>query len=108
MLDLLLTLGMVVLLTVGACLLGLLMGVLPFVIGIDAAERRGFSTERWGAVCLLGVVLGVLVGLWVLRGDHLALLLLPAALLCWAGPAVLSLLDSSQQRVGGTRGQHLR
>jgi hypothetical protein len=107
-LDLLLTLGMVLLLTVGACLVVLLLGVLPFVIGTDAAERRGFSPDRWGAVCLLGVVLGALVAFWTLKGDHLILLLLPAAALCWAGPALVSLLDASQQRVGGTRGSHLR
>ena len=108
MLDLLLTLGMVMLLTVGGCLLVLLLGILPFVLGVDAAERRGFSTERWGVVCLLGVLLGAAFALWVLRGDHLVLLLLPAAVLCWVGPAVISLLDPSQRRVGGSRGQHLR
>ena len=108
MIDMLATLVVVVLLTVGGCLLFLLLAVLPFVRGTDMAERRGFSTDRWGALCLFGVVAGAAVAFWVLRGDHLALLLLPAAALCWAGPAVISLLDSSQRRVGGPQGQHLR
>lgn len=90
-----------------ACALGLLVLVAPFVVGVDMAERRGFSTERWGALCLLGSALGVAVGYAVRSQDLSVTLYLPALALAWATPGVLALLAAGQ-RIGGPQGLHER
>ena len=99
------TLVVTLLLTVLLCGLGVLLTVAPFVTGVDMAERRGYSTERWGAVCLAAIGAGAALGLWVKTSDSSRVLWLLAAALTWAGPAVLSLLAPGQ-RVGGPQGAH--
>ncbi len=101
------TLLVTAVLTVVACAVGALVLVVPFLVGVDMAERRGYSTERWGALCLLGTGLGVAVAALVASKDLSTLLFLPALVLAWGAPAVLSLLAPGQ-RVGGPQGVHER
>lgn len=77
---------------------------LPFVLAVDLAERRSFSTARWGALQLALALLGLVVGWVALR--HALLLALAVPLLCWAVPLVLLLLGPDDRAVGGYRGVH--
>ncbi|MGB8650117.1 MAG: hypothetical protein WCD35_05585 [Mycobacteriales bacterium] len=86
--------------------LALLLGVLPFVVGVDMAERRGFSTARWGGLCVGSVLLAALVGYAALKGPRPAVLLVP--LLAWSVPAVLRLLDPARVPLAGSQGAHER
>ncbi|MDX6218393.1 MAG: hypothetical protein QOD70_191 [Frankiales bacterium] len=92
-------------------LLALVVGALaavftawPFVLAVDMAERRGFSPTRWGGVQLVLLGLGALLAVLALR--HTGFLLLPAAVLCWVTPLVLSLLKEDEVGVGGQQGAH--
>lgn len=101
------TLVTVLLLLVAACAVGVGLSVAPFVLGVDMAERRGFSTTRWGAISIGGIALALLLGLESVKlGLPTVLLLLPAVALAWTGPGVLALLDATQTRLGGTQGTH--
>jgi hypothetical protein len=101
--GLLATLLVVLVLTALACAVGVGLLVAPFVIGVDMAERRGFSTARWGAADLVAVF--VALGLaYSLRDSSRVLLVLPLAL-CWAVPGVLALLAAGQP-AGGRQGAH--
>lgn len=107
MIDVLSALLLTTLFALLACVVGLLGLVVPFVVGVDMAERRGFSTERWGALCLLGSGLALAVAYAVLT-QHLGFVLyLPALALAWGTPGVLALLAPGQ-RVGGAQGLHER
>ena len=79
----------------------------PFVVALQMAESRGFSTTRWGVVALLGSLLGLLLALVFFRSDRLPA---PAALLpltfTWAGPGLLWLLTGTEELVGGRAGAH--
>ena len=77
---------------------------LPFVVAVDLAEQRAFSTVRWGAMQLALAVLALRVGWVALR--HALLLALAVPLLCWAAPLVLLLLGRDDQAVGGYGGAH--
>jgi hypothetical protein len=82
-------------------LLGIGLVVVPFVLSIDMAERRDFSTTRWGGLVLVLVV--VTAGI----ASRLSpLLFVVPAVIAWTVPAVLALMDSSQARVGGRQGAH--
>jgi hypothetical protein len=83
---------------------GVLCTAVPFVVAVDMAERRCFSPARWGAAQLVLLVLGGLVGYVALK--HLALLLLPAVLLCWMTPLALWVLSADDTRIGGRQGAH--
>lgn len=100
----LLSLGLIV--TVGSVAV-VLLGVAPYLRGVDMAERRGFSALRWGAVSAAGPALGALLAFWVHQGKHDPLLYLPALLLTWSVPAVVALLAPGQA-VGGRQGAHER
>lgn len=78
--------------------------VVPFVVGVDMAERRRFSPRRWGAVCLVGVLAGVAAA-WLLR-SHGAVALL-GLVLGWATPALLAVLGPGSP-LGGEPGAHER
>ena len=106
MTGLLETLVVLSLIVVAAVVVGTVMVVVPFVVGVDMAERRGFSTQRWGAVCLLATAIMLLLGYVVLTHDLTKVLLVPAAAVGWAGPGLLALLDSSQRALGGLQGAH--
>ena len=100
------TLAVLSLIVIAIGMAGTLLVVVPFVVGVDMAERRGFSTQRWGGICVLGSVLMVLGGYLVLTHDLSKVLLLPTAAVGWSGPGLLALLDSSQRLVGGSQGAH--
>jgi hypothetical protein len=89
-------------------LLLVLLLVVPFVRTVDVAERRGFSTDRWGAVCVGAAVLAAGVAAWVEGGDHSRLLHLVPLALVLSPPLAVSLLDDGQARVGGGQGAHER
>lgn len=108
MVDVLATMTVASLLALAACLLLVLLGVLPFVQAVDLADRLRFSTLRWGLISLMGIAAGALAGWWVLDGGHLRLLLLPAAAVTWLVPGVISLMDPAQTSVGGRQGRHQR
>lgn len=93
-------------LAVVAVLAGVVAGgtVLPFVVGVDMAERRRFSPRRWGAICLAGVLAGVACA-WLLRSA--GPLALGALLLGWAPPAALAVLGPGAA-LGGEPGAHER
>ena len=79
----------------------------PFVVGLQMAEARRFSTARWGALTLAGVGVALLLALVLLRGDRVAtpVALLPL-LLAWGGPTALWLLGEQDTAVGGRAGRH--
>jgi hypothetical protein len=97
------TVAVVVVLAALGCAVLVGLYVVPFVLAVDMGERRGFSTFRVGVGCLLVAAVSLLLAF---AGRHTHLLLLPAVLLAWAGPAVLSLVASSQTRFGGREGVH--
>ena len=104
MTDMLLAaLSLAAILVVG-CVVGIGVVVLPFVLTVDLAERRGFSTTRWGAIALVDAALAL--GSASLVVKHSALVLLATAALAWAAPAALSLMDRTQVRLGGYQGRH--
>ena len=78
--------------------------VVPFVVGVDMAERRMFSPRRWGAVCLVGVLAGLACA-WLLRSA--GPVALSALLLGWAAPAALAVLGPGSA-LGGEPGAHER
>lgn len=85
-----------------------LVTALPFVVGVDLAERRGFSTDRWGAACVVGSVVALLAA-YELHHHHVTKVLVVAVLLvAWVVPVVLSLLSPQQRGLGGPSGAHLR
>ena len=89
---------------VAVCAAFVVLVVLPFVLTLDLADRRGFSTMRWGAVSLVDAVLALATASLVLK--HSALLLALSVVLAWAAPLALSLMDRTQVRLGGYQGQH--
>ncbi|MCW2586189.1 MAG: hypothetical protein JWN55_1705 [Frankiales bacterium] len=96
----------VVLLAVVALALLVAFTVVPFVAATDMAERRGFSTGRWGGLALLGIALAA-VGGYVVHAQGWSLVLwLPVVLLPWSVPALLALMDAAQSHLGGRAGTH--
>lgn len=81
--------------------------VVPFVIAVGMAERRAFSVARWGAVALVVGPLGLLsaYGLVTRTGLPWPVAVLPA-LLTWAAPGALWLLEGDEQLLGGRAGRH--
>jgi hypothetical protein len=94
--------------TLVVCLLVVVLGVVPFVLAGDVAERSGFSAFRWGAVTVLGELAMAALVYQVFTADWSKLLLLPAVLLPWVGLTVLSLLGPEERLVGGVPGAHQR
>lgn len=79
--------------------------LVPFVLALQTAERRGFSTARWGAVSLVASVAGVLLVLLVLRSEAPRWGVLPPLVLAWAAPVALW-ATSGSERLGGRAGRH--
>ena len=102
----LLSVLVVVLLAAVAVAVAVAFSVVPFVMATDLAERRGFSAGRWGGTQLVLLAISALATLVGARHGHLVLLVVPAALLCWITPAVLSLLSPDEQALGGYQGAH--
>ena len=89
--------------------LALLAGVtlVPFVVALQMADKRAFSTARWGTVALAGSLVGLALALLFYRSDRLPDLaaLLPL-MLTWSGPGLLWLLSGEEAAVGGRAGAH--
>jgi hypothetical protein len=94
------------LLAVGLVALSLVT-LAPFVVALQMADTRRFSTTRWGAVALVGSLVGLALAAYFLRSDRLPTVaaLLPL-LLTWAGPGALWLLTGDEELVGGRAGAH--
>jgi hypothetical protein len=99
------TLLAVLLVAVVVLALGVGLAVAPYVVSIDMAERRGFSTTRWGAVCLVPVGLMLVLGFEVVKRHAPGLLLVPVAAFGWLTPLTLLLVDDAS-RLGGSGGAH--
>jgi hypothetical protein len=107
-LGLLLSAVVVVLVVAVAAALAVGTTAVPFVMGVDMAERRGFSTTRWGGIALVcaGLAGGLLL-LAVLAHSLASLFWIgAAALVGWATPGLLSLLSEHETEVGGYQGAH--
>lgn len=104
----LMTLVVLCALVAAGCLLLVLLVVVPFVVTVDQAERRGFSTARWGAVSIGAVVVMAALAYWIEAGDHTRVIHVVPVALGLLPPLVVSLLDPAQAKVGGTQGAHER
>ena len=91
---------------VGLALLAALT-LVPFVLALQMAEARSFSTTRWGAIALAGSVVGLLLALVLYRADRVPTVaaLLPLVL-ALTGPGLLWLLTGEEALVGGRAGAH--
>jgi hypothetical protein len=102
-LDLLAATAVVALLVAAG--LGVLYGVtvVPFVLAVDLAERRGRSTGRWAGWALVAVVGALPAALlaWRLDAGAVGIVL---ALACAFVPALVLLARGD--RVGGPAGRH--
>ena len=81
--------------------------LVPFVLALRLAERRGYAQARWGALALAGSVLGAAVLLLALRiggGDLLAGAAV-GVLLAYAVPLLLRLV-ALDPLVSGRPGRH--
>lgn len=108
MTDVLLTTLVLCLVVAVACLLGFLLLVVPFVLTVDQAERRGFASFRWGAASSVGGLLMLALTYLVLTHDWSKLLLLPVVLFPWIAFTAVSLLAPEDRRFGGLVGAHQR
>ena len=107
MLDLLLALiGFPLIVAVALALLSAVT-LVPFVVALQMADRRGFPTGRWGVVALAGSLVGLGLALVFYRSDRIPTLaaLLPL-MLTWTGPGALSLLSENDAEIGGRAGAH--
>ena len=79
----------------------------PFVVALQMADRRVFSTARWGAVAIGFSLLGLALFAVFYRSDRIPTLaaLMPLAL-TWGGPGALWLLTGEEAEVGGRAGAH--
>lgn len=107
MLDLLLAALLFPLIVALALALLALVTLVPFVATLQMADRRGFTTARWGAVSLAGSLLALAVAVVFYRSDSIptwgALLPLIFSL---AGVGGLWMLSSDEVEVGGRAGRH--
>lgn len=80
------------------------VSAVPFVVAVDMAERRGFSTARWGALELVLLVAAAAVG--YLAWKHTLVLLPFGMVLAWVIPLLLALLSGREETLGGYQGAH--
>lgn len=109
MLDLLLAAVAFPLIVAVALALLAAVTLVPFVVALQMADSRRFSTTRWGAVALLGSGVGLLLALVFYRSESVpsAAALLPLVI-TWAGPGALWLLTGEEAVLGGRAGAHER
>jgi predicted ABC-type exoprotein transport system permease subunit len=83
--------------------------LVPFVVALQMAQARAFSTTRWGAVALAFIGVGLLLALVFSRSASVpsAAALLPLVV-TWAGPGALWLLTGEEAAIGGRAGAHER
>ena len=79
----------------------------PFVVALQMADSRAFSTGRWGLVALVGSLFGLALAFVFYRSDRIPTLaaLMPLTL-TWFGPGALWLLTGEEAEVGGRAGAH--
>lgn len=94
------TLVTVTALTALLCAVGLALTVVPFVLSVDLAERRGLSPSFWGGLSLLAIGLMAYLGL---KATGHPVLLLPVVALAWSVPLALSLMAGRGPDLGGHR-----
>jgi hypothetical protein len=104
--DLLLSLAVLLLVVVVVGLVGLALTVLPFVQALEAAERRGLSTTRTGALALAGSGAGLLGSFAAHRAGAPLLDVVAPLAVCWVVPVVAALLPPGAVRAAGRRGAH--
>ena len=107
MLDLLLAAVLFPLIVALALGLLALVTLVPFVVTLRMADRRGFSTARWGAVSLAGSLLALAVAFVFYRSDTIPTwgALLPFVF-SLAGVGGLWMLSGEEAEVGGRAGRH--
>ena len=79
--------------------------VVPVLLSLAMAERRGFSTGRWAGLALLGVLLGLGLAAVAVRADAPRVLQVVPLALAFAAPLGLWLLQGTEA-VGGRAGRH--
>jgi hypothetical protein len=85
---------------------GVAVTLLPAYVALQLADARRFSTARWFAVSAAGI-LGGLGLAYLLHGSGApAVVALLPLVFTWLGPALLSLLDEDQTKLGGRAGRH--
>jgi hypothetical protein len=77
--------------------------VVPFLVAVDLAERRGCSTGRWAGLSLAAVLLALGLAAGALLGGAPRPLLVPALAVGFV-PAVV--LARRSDTVGGRAGRH--
>ena len=102
--------SLVVLLLVFALGAALLASItaLPFVVALDMADRRSFSSARWGLVQVSSLALTAVALFGAVRkhtSPWAVVLIVLAAMVAWLPPLVLSLL-SGREELGGRAGAH--
>ena len=107
MLDLLLaavTFPLIV--ALGIALLALVT-LAPFVVALQMADSRRFSTTRWGIVAIAGSLVGLALFVAFYRSDRVpTLAAFMPLVLTWTGPGALWLLTGDEAEVGGRAGAH--
>jgi phage shock protein PspC (stress-responsive transcriptional regulator) len=83
-----------------------LVTVVPVFVALQMADVRRFSTGRWGAVSMAGVVVGLALTYELHKHSAARLLVVLPLLVTWATPGVLWLLSDEQTAVGGRAGLH--
>lgn len=79
--------------------------VVPVVLAIAMAERRGFPTARWTAAAIAGVLIGLALAVVLRRaGGHIGVQG-AGLLLVFTAPMALWLLERGD-RLGGRGGRH--
>ena len=81
--------------------------LVPFVVALQMAQTRSFSTGRWGTIAVVGSLVGLALAAVFFRSDRLpdVAAVLPL-LVTWAGPGLLWLLSGEEAVVGGRAGAH--
>ena len=77
--------------------------VVPFLVTVDLAERRGCSTGRWAGLSLAAVLLALALALAGLVTGAPRPLLVPVLGVAFVPAAVLALRSAS---LGGRAGRH--
>lgn len=79
--------------------------VVPFVLALHLADRRGMPPSRWGAVTLVAVLLGLAGAFLVRRSTLPTVLALGPLLFGYVGPALVA-LTSPASALAGRVGRH--
>lgn len=100
MLDALVSAAVFALVVAVAMALLYALTVVPFLLAMRMAERRGFSTGRWGGLAVLGVLLALAFAFVVRRSGAPTLVQPLPLLLVVAAPAALWLTAGTERLAG--------